>query len=346
MISLRIQQSWLEKSSDSTLEYFKTTLLTTLNPLVARDATKEPRWSISKISEGNAAHLLYDEKTVGLLRIKDGELLLETDEKDAAHDDEIMYAARAAAQYHHLAVHSLAHKGARLPQRPDLLLDFSLFTRNKALKEFFDDSNYTPRFAIQHFDNDDGRQSIRPPFYVERKKEGTIYIINPFMLLFLVQKAKQKPNREFAYKVADSMDDFAKKYDVGLIPTDFYQNYGQGVKIINDTRFDIVHLKRKVFIDPYLWDFDSEHDPSYYANLVNGLHLMDKVRKGEKLDDALKRILHEEFKVAKDYIGARIWGIEFDRDKEGNLTPRLKINIFVHGLAEKQRHQEHDWKSV
>ena len=76
------------------------------------------------------------------------------------------------------------------------------------------------------------------------------------------------------------------------------------------------------------------------------MHLMDKVRKGENLDTALKRVLKEELQVADDYVGAKIWGIEFDRDREGRLTPRLKINIFVHGLAKKKQSQSHDWVSI
>jgi len=70
-------------------------------------------------------------------------------------------------------------------------------------------------------------------------------------------------------------------------------------------------------------------------NVENGMHLMDKVRKGEDLDTALRRVLHEELRVADDYVGARIWGIEFDRDRDGELTPRLKINIYVHGMTKK-----------
>lgn len=73
---------------------------------------------------------------------------------------------------------------------------------------------------------------------------------------------------------------------------------------------------------------------------------MDKVRSGEDLDTALKRVLSEELRVAGDYVGARIWGIEFDRDRDGILTPRLKINVFVHGMAEKSKSQDHDWVSL
>lgn len=59
-------------------------------------------------------------------------------------------------------------------------------------------------------------------------------------------------------------------------------------------------------------------------NVEIGMHLMDKVRNSENLDTALRRVLREELQVADDCVGARIWGIEFDRDRDGFLTPRLK----------------------
>ena len=73
---------------------------------------------------------------------------------------------------------------------------------------------------------------------------------------------------------------------------------------------------------------------------------MDKVRKGEDPHGAVKRVLREELQVADNYVGLRIWGLEFDRDKEGIITPRLKMNIFVQGMAQKHRSQSHDWVSI
>jgi hypothetical protein len=194
----------------------------------------------------------------------------------------------------------------------------------------------------------DGRQALTlyAPYYAESKADGSVHILNNAMLSFLVEKDNQRTNEEFSYKVANSMNDFARKYDLGLIPNNFYQNYGYSTKIINNTFFDAFHINRKVFIDPYVWDYDDQHDYRYYANVKNGTHLMDKVRRGENLDAALKRVLREELQVADNYVGARIWGVEFDRDKEGILTPRLKINVYVHGLKERHRSRDHDWVSI
>jgi hypothetical protein len=221
-----------------------------------------------------------------------------------------------------------------------LSLDHTLFERNKEYREFFEKSDFIPRYAITDFQTlNDGRSvlSVAPPYYAEHKSDGSIHILNNNMLAFLAQKENQTVSDEFSYKVADSMQDFARRYD---------QNYGYPTKIINETYFDVFHIGRKVFINPFVWDYDDEHDYRYYKNVKTGMHLMDKVRSGENLNDAIRRALKEELKVADDYVGARVWGIEFDRDKEGILTPRLKINVFVNGMTQKHHSDDHDWVSI
>ncbi len=348
MIDLRITQSWLEKSSDSSLEEFKSVLVSFLNDS-PEDRYTDKRWSITKVTEGDKAYLIYDERALATLKIENGTLRFQTYESETPRHDDILYAVRFVASQLSLAVYSIIHGGARLPQSYVLSLDHSYFQRNKSMSEFFTKSEFIPRFASGGMENIGEGQyalAIYPPFYAESKKDGSLHILNDAMLNFLIEKTDQQTNSEFSYKVADSMDDFARRYDVGLVPGSFYQNYGFPVKIINGTYFDAFYIDRKVFIDPYVWDYDVQHASRFYKNVTNGLHYMDKVRKGENLDTALKRVLCEELKVADDYVGARIWGLEFDRDKDDVLTPRLKINVFVHGMAEKHRSQSHDWVSV
>lgn len=348
MIDLQIKQSWLEKSSETALEEFKSAFASILNSF-PEDRHTEKRWTISKVSEGEAAHLIYDERSLATLKIEDSALHFQAHDAETPRHDDIVYALRYAANRLLLAVYSNVHGGARLPQDYGLSLDHSYFQRNKPTREFFDKSRFIPRYAPEGIEDvGDGRQvlAIYSPYYAESKEDGSIHILNNSMLSFLTEKEDQRTNREFSYKVSDSMSDFARKYDLGLVPNSFYQNYGFSTKIINTTYFDAFHINRKVFIDPYVWDFDDQHDYRFYQNVKNGMHLMDKVRKGENLDTALKRTLREELQVADDYVGARIWGIEFDRDREGILTPRLKMNVFVHGMAEKHRSQSHDWVSI
>lgn len=348
MIDLQIKQSWLEKSSETALEEFKSALENILNNF-PEDRHADKRWSISKVSEGNSAHLIYDERSLASLAIENSALHFQAHDSETPRQDDILYAIRYAANRLLLAVHSNVHRGARLPQDYTLSLDHTYFQRDKSMREFFAKSHFIPRFAPEGIEDvGDGRQVlvIYSPYYAENREDGSVHILNNSMLNFLVEKDDQRTNREFSYKVADSMNDFARKYDLGLVPSGFYQNYGFPTKVINTTYFDSFHINRKVFIDPYVWDFDDQHDYRFYQNVKNGMHLMDKVRKGETLDIALKRTLREELQVADDYVGARIWGIEFDRDREGILTPRLKMNVFVHGMTEKHKSQSHDWVSI
>ncbi len=345
MIDLTIQQSWL-KSSDTSLEEFKSTLADTLNNLWT-DRHVEGRWEITKVSESETAHLVYDEQPVAGLRIEHAALRLYTAPEVPRHDD-LLYAIRLAAYRLGLYVYDNQHGRARLASDPDLVLNHTFFERDEAFQHFFEHSDYIPRYAIERYERRDNQilGSIHAPFFAEHKQSGEIHILNNAMVEYLVQKENQTTNREFAYKVADSLHDFASKYDLSLVPMSFYANYGKSVKILNDTYFDVDHITRKVFIDPYVWDFDTPHESRYYQNTKNGMHLMDKVRKGETLDSALRRVLREELQAADDYVGARVWGIDFDRDREGALTPRLKINVFVHGLAKRQASKDHDWVSI
>lgn len=348
MIDLVIKQSWLEKSSETALEEFKSAFADMLNNF-PEDRHTEKRWSVTKISEGDAAHLIYDERTVASLRIENSALHFQTSDDATPRSDDILYAVRYAANQLMLAVYSNEHGGARLPQDYKLSLDQTYFQNDKSFKEFFAKSKFIPRYAPEGIkDVGDGLHAlvIYSPYFAESKDDGTIHILNNPMLSFLAEKDDQRANEEFSYKVAESMNDFARKYDLGLVPGSFYQNYGLSTKIINATYFDAAHIDRKVFIDPYIWEFDDEHDYRYYKNVKNGMHLMDKVRAGEDLDTAIKRVLSEELEVADDYVGARIWGIEFDTDKEGLLTPRLKMNIFVRGMVRKHKSQSHDWVSI
>ena len=348
MIDLLVKQSWLEKSSESALEEFKSVLSEILNSF-PYDRHAEKRWSITKISEGSTAQLIYDEQPIAFLTIEEQGLHFVTNEGDVPRYDDLMYAIRYAANRLVLAVYSKIHGGARLPQDYTLALDHSFFKLNKSVANFFAQSRFIPRYAPVSMEKVAENQQalvIYSPYFAENKDDGSIHILNNAMLSFLTEKEDQQTNREFSYKVADNMQDFARKYDLGLVPRSFYQNYGLSTKIINNTYFDVYNIDRKVFIDPYVWDYDDEHDYRFYKNVKNGTHLMDKVRQGEDLDTAVKRVLKEELQVSDDYVGLKIWDIEFDRDKEGILTPRLKMNIFVNGMAHKHRSQSHDWVSM
>ncbi|HSX02347.1 MAG TPA: hypothetical protein VLI05_03455 [Candidatus Saccharimonadia bacterium] len=347
MLDLTIKQAYIDESSETALEEFKSTFVELLNSNPS-DRYTEQRWEVTRVSEGEVALLIYDERPVASFRITDKALRFWSDEEQLVRYDDIMYAVRLAARELGLAVFSQAYGGVRLPTEPSLALDHSFFHRNADFAHFFEHSQFTPRYCLERYETKGATTTLAvgAPIYVQDKATGAMHLVNSPALDYLVQKDNQTPSAEFSYQVADSMDDFAKKYDAGLIPQRFYRNYQRSVKIVNNTDFDIYSIDRKVFIDPYVWDFDAEHGKKYYQNVKNGLHLMDKVRRGEDLDTAIKRILREELQVGDDYVGACIWGIDFDRDREGLLTPRLKLNVYVHGLAGQRRSQSHDWVSI
>jgi hypothetical protein len=348
MIHLSVKQSWLDKSSESALEEFKASLVEFLNTNPT-DTYANKRWQITQVSEGDVAYLLYDEQPLLYFKIEDHEMRLWNEKDHIPRYDDIMFAIRHTAQELGMAVVSHAHDGARLPRNPTLALDHSFFGRDNDFAKFFGSSRFIPRYCIERYERGaEGKLLlvVSPPFYAEEKETGAIHLINYQMLNFLVHKDNQEVNQEFSYKVADSMADFAKKYDFALVPESFYRYYKKPTKILNETDFDISRINRKVFVDPYVWDFDNEKDLKFYQNIKNGLHLMDKVRKGETLEESIKRVLREELKVADDFVGARVWALEFDRDREGILTPRLKIHVYVHGLIEKHKSKDHDWVSI
>jgi hypothetical protein len=342
MIDLSLKQSWLETSSETAFEEYKSALVDNLNAQRS-DRHVQERWEITKVSEGDTAHLYCDELPVLTFVISSGQLHIKSEGDVVARYDDMMLLIRFTARQLGFSVYSNVHSGSLLPRDPFLTIDHGYFNRNDLYKKFFGKSNFIPRFCVVKYEAD--KITVNPPYFLENKDDGSIHIVNTAMLDFLVQKEDQSISDEFSYKIAESMDEFAKKDDLALTPATFYSNYKKSVKVINQTAFDIETINRKVFIDPYIWDFDAEHSPRFYDNVKNGLHMMDKIRRGETLDVAVKRMLIEEFKLSGEYVGIRIWDVEFDRDKEGVLTPRLKMHIFVHGLDSKRRSDDHDWVS-
>ena len=69
-IDLRIKQSWLEKSSEAALEEFKSAFVDILNSF-PEDRHTDKRWSITKMSEGDEAKLIDDERHLVSLKIEE-----------------------------------------------------------------------------------------------------------------------------------------------------------------------------------------------------------------------------------------------------------------------------------
>lgn len=176
--------------------------------------------------------------------------------------------------------------------------------------------------------------------YYALNKKNEVVIVNRALINFLFEKEIPETEiGELQYVVAPNVQKFAYMDDRNLIPNNFYKFYRKSHKIINDSDFDIYNIRRKVFIKPYIMELQEERNEFYtYAGDGSSLLFMDKIRRGETLDQSIKRVLSEELKVADDYIGAHIVeDVEFDRDRDGVITPRLIIMVYVEKI------NNHDW---
>lgn len=210
-----------------------------------------------------------------------------------------------------------------LPANPGLF-DLTTGVLDKKISEVFDVKGYEPIFRfVDSF-----------VFYARSNRDSGIHFINSSLLdYFLKFEVEKKETPEFSYKVAPNLARFVPMYDSGIIPTFFYDYYRRPKKIINHSGFNIRNPGRKVFVKPFIFELDEKKQFfSLIAAEEAALHYADKIRRGETLGDTIKRVLRN-LKIAQDYIGAQVDGaVEFDRDKEGVLTPRLKVLIYIERL--------------
>lgn len=188
-------------------------------------------------------------------------------------------------------------------------------------------------------------------YYTKKENEDSIYLLNSNLIEYFAKTKQFEETPELCYKVANNIEEFVSKYDVGLIPTNFYEFYGKSFKIVNRSNFDIENPGRKVFIKPYIFELNKADSMFHTLPGAKGsLLYMTKIQKGETLDIALKRFLLEDLKVTDDYIGAYVGPIiDFDRDKENKLTPRLVVSVYVgEGVLPQQVREEanRSWNSI
>lgn len=193
------------------------------------------------------------------------------------------------------------------------------------------------------------KYSLRPLYYSQKNlhyyaqsSDKKIHLVNPFLLEYIYNKnIPEKELEELSYPVASSLDLFSAMYDKQLIPTNFYEYYGKETKIINKSNFDIEKPGRKIFVKPFIFEFDDKTGTFYtYAGPKEGgsLLVMTKILNGENLDQTLKRLLKEDLNnLADDYMAAMVSEkVEFDRDKEGVLTPRIVVFVYVDKINDKK----------
>lgn len=135
--------------------------------------------------------------------------------------------------------------------------------------------------------------------------------------------------------------------DRNVIPTFFYQKYHKDLKILNFSGVDIENPGRKVFVKPFIAEVDDENFNIHTIQGEKGaMILMDKIREGETLDKMLNRIL-KEWGVADGYLRAFVRkDLEFDKDREGYITPRLIVDVYVEKYLKKPAGSERSWVSI
>lgn len=189
-------------------------------------------------------------------------------------------------------------------------------------------------------------------FYAESAHDHAIHIINPALLNYFSEFGTDEiPEPEFNYKVADTLQQFVAMHDAEISPVYFYEYYGRNLKIINYSFMDVWRVRRKIFVKPFLFEYDKvKQSYEMISGERSAVHFADKIRKGENLDMTLKRILREELKIGNDYVRAKVgWKVEFDRDKEGRLTPRLFVSVYLTEVSKTEEIREQSlrgWTSL
>ncbi|HUW22114.1 MAG TPA: hypothetical protein VMW41_05635 [Candidatus Bathyarchaeia archaeon] len=228
-----------------------------------------------------------------------------------------------------------------IPKDPELIAD-DIGNFNKEVRKSLGQFNLKPVYFYQ-----------KTKHYYALTADGTVAIVNRYLLDFLYKKEipEQKLD-ELSYVVSPNLRIFAGLFEKGLVPTKFYDYYGRDFKIINESHINILNSSRKVFVKPLIFEFNQEAYEfyTYASDSSSSLLAMDKIRVNESLNDTILRVLKDELKIADNYIGAHVEeNIEFDRDKEGIMTPRLIVRIYVDKIKNKDwanRMSQTSWRSV
>ena len=181
--------------------------------------------------------------------------------------------------------------------------------------------------------------------YAQIKGHKEVHILNPFIIEYYKVYGYDEDNiQEFNYEVSPDRASFAALFDAGLIPVNFYERYRRVSKIRNYSHINITNPKRKIFVKPLILELSNRTKKFYIKGSDKGsMVLMDKIRQGETLHDTLVRFLKEN-DLADDYIGAIVQrDIEFDRDREGRLTPRITVLVYTEKLKNVPRELKRSW---
>lgn len=225
--------------------------------------------------------------------------------------------------------------GCILPDSP-YLRDLITYKLANASEEILLKAGYQPVFVYPGIRHD--------LIYAQKNGQKEIYAINPYMMeYYKLYGYDDDRTPEFSYIVAPNITRFAPLFDAGLIP-EFYEGYRKRDKIYNYSYFNIYNPGRKVFVKPLIYELEDRSGKFFVKGSDKGtMILMDKIRPGETLHDTIIRFL-KEYNLADDYAGAIVRSdIEMDRDREGILTPRLIVAVYVEKLKSIPQELKRSW---
>lgn len=261
-------------------------------------------------------------------------MVLSCDQTDSIS---LLWLRRFARELHY-RVYSTTHMSF-LPEDPQIHTTESYIFNEKTIK-VLNALNMSPVFITDH-----------NTLFVKSGTDEAINLVNPALLSYFID-FESPPTRspELSFAVAPSYRMFVTYYDAGLIPTSFYRQFGKSMKLINESDFPIGTITRKIFIKPFFFAYnDTKQTFEPLGPESASINYADKIRPNETLHEAVRRITRD-LGLAEDYDRARVTGkIDFDRDKEGVLTPRLWVCIYlttVNKTLEVAVQQQRGWVSL
>jgi hypothetical protein len=243
---------------------------------------------------------------------------------------------RYAAEEEKFRVYSVEHQSF-LPINPELLMASRQLAFDEKVSEALSAKGFIPIFGDKN------------SLFAKNQADGIIHTINTSLLDYFCNYSIEKSNTpEFSYPVASDINRFVAYYDEAVIPLNFYEKYQKTLRIFNYSHFDIEHINRKVFIQPILYEYNELKQAfEMVTSEKSALNFADKVRPGETLEESLTRIVRDDLHVAPDFIRARVaQKIDFDRDKDGVLVPRLWVCIYCKKVTlqgETQQKADRGW---
>jgi len=197
---------------------------------------------------------------------------------------------------------------------PDLL-DMTTFGLDDKVRTIIKNNGFKPLFNYRN----------NLIYFAQKQNQKAIYQINSNLLLHLVEKGESDfEKQDFAVKVASDIGHFIAFYDRGMIQGGFYE---KTKKIINHSGLDLSKLKRDLHVRPVFFHFNSERQT--FEQLKASIEKRDLLKKGSNIKTYPKKIL-ETLKIKNKFLAAKIKrSVDFEKNDEEELIPRLNMVIFV-----------------